>query len=79
MFHVGKSELKAFIGSYRQLARARSCFVGLSRHAGLPLQPLNLGGQRPMDFTHQLGLATDHCCGVFWETGHHQGLEHSKI
>lgn len=32
-----------------------------------------------MDLTHQLGLATDHCCGVFWEAWHHQGLEHPKI
>lgn len=79
--HVGRRErgLGAFAGSYGQFPRARRSFAGLPGLARLPPQPLDPGGQRPVDLAHQLGLAPQHGCGVFWETRHHQGLERPKI
>lgn len=63
------------ICSHRQRPEARRS----SRHAGLHLQPLHLGGHRPVDFTHQLGLTTHHRRGVFWVTWHYQRPGHPKI
>lgn len=50
-----------------------------SRHTGLRLQPLHLGGHRAVDFTHELGLTTHHGCGVFWVTWHYERPGHPKI